>query len=144
MSEDLCPICSGTPGECDHELVRWSTYAMEWEECSLLKDAKDLAWAIHVHLRRCALAGVGPDLPQLKQLYRGCFAQLQENDEADSQRPLTEVIEFALDSIAAIPGVLAGIVGVQPCRVLWAKHPERVQDEIRRVTRTYEIKAAAL
>lgn len=141
MDAEVCPICSAGMAECGHEIVRWSYYVSEWEESALLKEAQALALAIHQLLLKCAVAGRQPRPNELWELYQESIEELLEQ-EGDAGYPELEVIQFALESIAALPGVVAREEGEQPTLVLWANDPQQVRADVQGLIRKYELEAS--
>jgi hypothetical protein len=140
---DLCPICSAGIAGCDHEIVRWSLYASEFEPSALLMDVLTLNEAL-IRLLRHGRPGPIVESTEIAQLYKLGMAEcwLDPDDEAE-HRSLPETGVYAvLDAIGRLPGVHSQTIGLPPRQqtlVLWATVPQTVRARLRGWIRELEL-----
>ena len=141
---DLCPICSAGIAECDHEIVRWSLYALEFEPSALLTEVLTLNDALIKLL--CHSSSLDPIVKsrELERLYKlGVAEGWLDPDDDTEHRALPEAgVDAVLNAIGELPGVLDRIEGLPPkqqTRVLWASDAQTVRDRILGWVRELEI-----
>jgi hypothetical protein len=141
---DLCPICSAGIAECDHEIVRWSLYALEFEPSALLTEVLTLNDALIKLLCHSSSLDSIVKSRELERLYKlGVAEGWLDPDDDTEHRALPEAgVDAVLDAIGELPGVLDRIEGLppkQPTRVLWASDARTVRDRILGWVRELEI-----
>jgi len=129
----VCPICSARIAACDHEIVRWSLYATEWEDCALLGDMHALVAAVEEAVlgqqARGRLEGTSVLSARCAQL----LGEAMNLTEVVSGHASVDV-EVILSAVSALPGVVEESNGGehnQDARVLWARDPEGVRESVR-------------
>ena len=105
----LCPICSAESFQCDHEGLRWSLYAGEYEESPLAHDAVLLGRAVEALLKDCWARGRPPSDPWLLPGYQEGLELIGDDLSADDA--LFEIsldgTGYALEFFEHLPEVIA-------------------------------------
>lgn len=140
----ICPICSAGVAECEHEIVRWSLYAAEFEPSALLSDVVALNDALIRFLRHCRRMGRVTTSRELKQLCNlGVAEGWIDSDDVIEDSALPDAgVNAVLGVIGELPGVHDLIEGVPPqqqTRVLWARDAPAVRERIQQWVREMEI-----
>jgi hypothetical protein len=141
---DICPICSAGVAECEHEIVRWSLYAAEFEPSALLSDVLTLNEALIRFLRHCRRMGRVPTSRELKQLYNlGVVEGWIDSEDVIEDSALPDAgVNAVLGVIGALPGVhdlSEGVPPQQQTRVLWARDASAIRERIQEWVREMEI-----
>lgn len=134
--EYLCPICSAGLAGCSHEILRWSSYASEYEEASLLKHALRLEKAVEARLAAAWERRVPPADPELLLMYEEGLEYFV--DEGDSAICPTS---YVLDVVAGVPGVITGDEGPETL-VFFTENPASVVTAIDDLIRKLELEVA--
>jgi hypothetical protein len=141
---DLCPICSAGIAECEHEIVRWSLYASEFEPSALLDDVLTLNDVLFKFLEHCRRMGRVPTSPEIKGLYNLSVAEgwIDSDDEIEDRALPKAGVDAVLGVIGELPGVddlIEGVPSQQQTRVLWARDAQAVRERIQQWVREMEI-----
>ena len=145
LNSDTCPICSAAMYGCDHEILRWSLYASEFEESPLDADAIALARAIAMLVRHCG--AVRRRLPDFLPIGEIDLSEHAEQDDTidDLEWNASTGVVPALTMIGKIPGVRvtddASRSG-QPATSYWAADARPVRMQILDWIRACEIDLA--
>lgn len=139
--EYLCPICSAGLAGCSHEILRWSSYASEYEEASLLKDALRLEKAVEARLAAAWERRVPPADPDLLLMYEeGLEYFADEGDHETRFSPICPT-SYVLDVVAGVPGVITSDEGPETL-VLFTENSASVVTAIDDLIRKLELEVA--
>ena len=151
-SASVCPICSAPPYGCDHDGLRWSYIAGEFEECLLVPDAMRLAQAVDALLLDCWARQREPSDPQLVDSYREGLALIGEDFTADDALfgVSCNGTDYARGFIEELPGVVMeeefdsafGGALEATTQVFWVRDLDAVRDAIEDRVRALEIEMA--
>jgi hypothetical protein len=146
MSPDhCCPICSSGIGQCDHELVRWSYVASEFEPCAFLVEVKALSEAVRTVLRGYVNRFQLPESPELWELCLTSCRGIEFAESGEWDLSCVDVTTYALDAIRKMPGVVLveeAHLGSPETYVLWSADPNAVRQCICALACKLEIDAS--
>lgn len=141
--ESLCPICSAGLAGCSHEILRWSYYACEYEDASLLKYALRLEKAVDARLDAAWERRVPPADPELLSMYQDALENL--GDEGDRETRYSEIgggaTWYVLDVVRGVPGVITS-EDEQETLVFFTENPASVVMAIEDLIRKLELEVA--
>jgi len=145
---DLCPLCAAGIAECDHEILRWSLVACEYEPCALADDAIAMQTVLEEVLRRAWRERRRPVWAGLHDLYAAGLEMLELNgepcDEFDDLDP--GFVESVIEAIAGMSGVSSSTEGDSynepDTIVLWATDVVAVREAIRSYRGQLEVELA--
>ncbi|MGE0759192.1 MAG: hypothetical protein AB7O38_19400 [Pirellulaceae bacterium] len=152
MMQARCPICSAPSFGCDHEGLRWSLVAGEYEESPLAHDAVLLGQAVEALLKDCWVRRRPPCDRLLIPSYEEGLALI--DDEFTADEALSEVSfdgdGYALDFVERLPGVIVQFEGDgdwqgnggDSTQVFWTKDLDAVRDAVADRIRAFEVEMA--
>lgn len=94
---EQCPICSLRSWECQHEVVRWSKQAGEFEPSVLASSVAALADLAAQALARARSLRVAPHTAELRTAYEAAAGESLDD-------VYTVCLDWLLDLLAAFPG----------------------------------------
>lgn len=139
---DLCPLCSAGIGGCEHEIVRWSYVAGELEPCVLKHDVETFADALYKSLRQQWVRGEVPKSHELRRLCEACASSFADEPNEAEGRSQSDIVDYVFAIVAKVPGVAyvdEGPTGRPETRVLWARDPDAIRENLRALVRKLEV-----
>ena len=143
--DDSCPICSAGIGQCDHELIRWSSVVSEFEPCALLPEVQTLIEAVHTVLRAYVDRFHLPDSPELQELCHTSCDDIEFTGSGDWDLSFVNIAPYVLGAIGKMAGVVLAEethLGGSETHVLWSADPNAVRQSIYALVRKLEIDAS--
>ena len=138
MPESRCFICSANIAGCDHEILRWSALAGEFEDSALRRGIRSLERRIGLIIVAALKRGNPPTNPDLLGLSRIALEVTGEGDNEDLQANIDGAVRsYVLQVLENLSGVSTsrewnGLddLNEEPTLVFWAEEPERVEQAL--------------